>query len=123
MLVLRSAASRHPHCRLYAILGEGYGHTSWTFVFIQCYIVFMIQSVLLFLVKLFWHLLNSQLQQRNWLLGLHCASCFGTEDCVPKAMHRAQPFGMRATTLQLQVVDRRCHQQGGNQLPDYTDGQ
>ena len=71
-----------------------------------------------FLVKLFWHLLNSQLVQTNWLLGLHCASCFGTEDCLSKAVHRAQPFGMRGATLQLQVADRRCHQQGGNQLPD-----
>ena len=118
MVLLCSAARRHPHCRLYAILGERYGHTSWTFVFIQCCTVFMIQSVLLFLVKLFWHLLNSQLLQTNWLLGLGCASCFGTEDCLPKAVHRAQPFGMRAATLQLQVADRRCHQQGGNQLPD-----
>ena len=53
----------------------------------------MVQSVLLFFVKLFWHLLNSQLLPTTWLLGLHCAWCFGTEDCLPKAMHRAQPFG------------------------------
>ena len=71
-----------------------------------------------FFVKLFWHLLNNQLLQTNWLLGLRCASCFGTKGCVPKAVHRAQPFGMRAGTLQLQVADKRCHQQGGNQLPD-----
>ena len=109
MVLLCSAARRHPHCRLYAILGERYGHTSWTFVFIQCCTEFMIQSVLFFLVKLFWHLLNSQLLQTNWLLGLGCASCFETEDCLPKAVHRAQPFGMRAATLQLQVAGRRCH--------------
>ena len=71
-----------------------------------------------FSCKTFWHFLNSQLVQTNWLLGLHCASCFGTEDCLPKAVQRAQPFGMRGATLQLQVADRRCHQQGGNQLPD-----
>ena len=53
MLVLYSAARRHPYCRLYTILGEGYGHTSWTFFLIQCCTVFIIQSVLLFLVKLF----------------------------------------------------------------------
>ena len=78
----------------------------------------MVQYLLLFLVKLFWHFLNSQLVQANWLLGLQCASCFGTEDSLPKAVHRAQPFGMRTATLQLQIADRRCHQQGGNQLPD-----
>ena len=71
-----------------------------------------------FSCKTFWHFLNSQLVQTNWLLGLHCASCFGTEDCLPKSVQTAQPFGMRGATLQLQIADGRCHQQGGNQLPD-----
>ena len=87
MLAQPSAARRHLQCRLYAILGKGYGHTSSMFSFIKCCTVFMVQSLLLFLVRLFWHFVNGQLVQASWLLGLHCASCFWTEDYLLKAGH------------------------------------
>ena len=49
MLAQCNAAWRHLHCRLYANLGQGCGHTSWTFVFIHCCSIFMVQFLLLFL--------------------------------------------------------------------------
>ena len=54
-----STAWRHLQCRLYANLREGYGHTSWTFIFIQCCIVFILQSLLFFLVRYSWHFVNT----------------------------------------------------------------
>ena len=67
----------------------------------------MVQSLLLFLVRLFWHFVNSQLVQANWLLGLHCVSCFGPKDCFQRVCTELNFFD-----LQLQLCS--CRSQTGN---------
>ena len=94
-----SAAWRHLQCKLYAILGGGIWPYNLDICFYTMLHCFYGTISFAFSCKAFWHFLNNQLVQANWLLGLHCTSCFGIEDCLLKAVHRAQPFGMRATTL------------------------